>query len=112
MRLLMIVGLVLALGACATDGSTTRSEAERIELGCLAAGTAVQVLTVANANNELTAAQQETIEVAIGTVGALCANPPTTFAELKARGFVQALLVLQNQVTAYLARKPRAEVSP
>lgn len=111
-RFLMIAGLALALGACATTGGNGQprmSEAEQIALGCQGAQLTVVVLDGLNVEleRELTDAQMRAVRAAKGSVLAICATPPQTLDELKAKGFAEATGVLSRELAAYLASRSK-----
>lgn len=108
----LIVLLAIALGACnptgvRPDGSPGMTEREQIALGCQGAQLTVVVLDGLNAElaRELTEAQLRAVNAAKTSVLAICANPPQTLVELKARGFAEAASMLSRELAAYLASR-------
>lgn len=117
MKKLMVIILALALAACQSagprpDGSTGMTEREQIALGCQGAQLTAVVLDGMNAEleRELTEAQLRAVNAAKASVLTICANPPQTLEELKARGFAEAASMLSRELAAYLAS--RSAVAP
>lgn len=119
MKHLMLIVFAVALAACQTtgprpDGSTGMTEREQIALGCQGAQLTVVVLDGLNAElaRELTEAQLRAVNAAKTSVLAICANPPQTLVELKARGFAEAASMLSRELAAYLESRSEQPKKP
>ena len=109
-RLILGAALALALGACQTTrptGAPSMTEAEQIALGCQGAQLTVVVLNGLDAELErkLNDLQMRAVRTAKASVLSICASPPQTLDELKAKGFAEAAAVLSRELAAYMATR-------
>lgn len=94
MKFMLTVILSLSLTACASMG--LRSDAQKIQFGCAAATTALEVLTEANRAGKISAAQKTEISKAGNELVPICMAPTTpTLDDLKKAGFAAAIARLQ-----------------